>query len=239
MKTEIKIDEIALETTIALCIQEMEHSQRKYHASTVSLLLRFVAFDLRFYFLIGMLGLLATVVLSYLQHQYASIYLGIYGALLGMSSMYSYGKTRYYHCEELMTPLYLHPGRALLIQNAGIALVDLVFFGIFYGVSLLFHQGFNEQMILFSLIPMFLLQIVLLLVLPKIHHVYTGFALSLLFYAGYYLLYDLVQALLTIEVVYLFLALILGIYGYCIVHTFHQIQAQKGGYHGIINQTCG
>lgn len=185
----VPIDESSMERTILLCQKEQEALYQKYDTLPV-LICRFVKIDMRFYLLSCILGFLIMILLMSYGIMSITTAMPIYFFTLGLMTTYEIYKHVHYQMIELISALYLNPGRALLIKSNGFILVELLMFII---MTLLFHTTLLlDSGIMECLVPLCTAQIFTIAFLHHIHSYYSAFLLYILAYSGYFLVYNLI-----------------------------------------------
>ena len=184
-KKLIPINELHLEDTIQLCKQQQEVVLQKQNTHMLALLMRYVKIDVRRYALYSLIGFLHTLCITGFHPSFTLLYLSIYFFLLGLLAIYEFYKNVYYHTSELLSTVYVHPGRSLLMKNASIACIECILFFTSMMLPIFQQQITLTQGILCFLVPLYILQIAMMYLLPIIKGYSSAIILYVLLYGIY------------------------------------------------------
>ena len=230
-KNQVIIDEKAMEACYYACEQELFQVIETKKIPIKETLLRFMKVELRVYLRIALFGLLLTISICFLLPGSSVVIISIYFIMLANYAIFEGYKNKYYHMEELITPVYLHPARVFLLKSVAIALCQLALFLILITMTEMLKEDVLSGVLLYALLPMYAYQTMLLMFLEKIRSMITAFVLYVSI-AGTHIvcvtLWEL-QKHISLELLLGVFAVILILYGCVCLYKLRNIIV-KGGY---------
>lgn len=239
MKKHIQIDPLALEHTIDQCQHQLNDTTKKYHTSMTSIVLRFLLIDLRTFLFYSFSILLILFFIAPFSYTYINVILPIYFFILGLLCSYEYYKNQYYQTTELVSPVYIHPGRQLLIKVACIALIEL---GMFAFLATILHYLtilHLSQSIMMCFVPLFTLQLFVLQLLPYIKNYISSFIIYIILYSLYSFIYNhFLFEQLSLGLTLCIMISILILYLINLIHLYQITKIERTLHNGINTRTC-
>ena len=235
-KHKIYVPQAALEETIRICSNELHDVYEKQNQSLTELLFRFVRIDLQFYLKVAFTGLGGTIMIC-LMSDSSTVPFSIYAGILGSLNLYECYKSRSYQTTELCTPVYLNQGKVFLLKNASIAILEIFIFVIYAIFAKACMQLSTMSIILSSLLPLFLCQILIMHFFRYIHHVYEAFVLYILMFGGYMYVYYVFEATVLSKATPIVVICLFIILFSFFIHDLYKIKnIGKGDIYGIIGR---
>lgn len=212
-----------LQETKKVCHQELNRIQNKYSVSHMETILRFLKNDLQKHIIIAFIGLIPTILFASLNPQSIILCLSLYFMFLGMLFIYEQLKEHIYGMEEVLSMCYLHFGRRFIYKTICISILQLIIMVI---CQLLFIDQNSIDLVLATLIPVYISQIMTIFFVHKINNTFGCFVVQSLSYMSALIINQYCQNIFQITIIHcaLFVVALWLILLFSVIY----IQRQKG-----------
>lgn len=229
MKDNITIPKEAMEETSMILQTEWKNMSEKTMMRTSQIIREFIRLEFHSYFYFGSIAMIFIILLaSCFDLKLKELYI-VYHMILGMYSVYELCCNRFFQCEEIMSVSYMNLARSCLCRIVVIVSFQFLMFFIAAGIQVLLFQEDWLQMFLFTILPV---QISLLIVLLFMEYIKNGITLLTLYtatYSVYQLIFfqnDKLIHLLAKNVVP-FSIIVCVLFGMCTLHVYWK-QKKRG-----------
>lgn len=181
---KVEIEEDAFQKTRRACLPLIAKREIIFEEHLSSLLLKVLLQEMKYYLIFAPLCLVFfTIVQLYSKEPYACV--AIISVILGVLSMGELVRSYYYHMEELQHPTKIGISRLFLYKVLILSIVQLSFIAILIALSAFAFQANIAYLLLFSVLPCFLLPGLILQIVHKLPSLYVTIALLILLFMVY------------------------------------------------------
>lgn len=155
MIDDIEIPKEGLEMTKERCFEIIQEHSQETKSMTI---LRLYRLQLTNYVQMALIGILLMLVIAYFSPSSRIPTVSLYFFLLGISATYEIYKQSIYNVDELLSTVYLNPGRCFLYKCLLCSLVQFVCFLLIVLIHVAIFQEDLSLVILNSIFPIYMIQ---------------------------------------------------------------------------------